>query len=190
MIIRCYFQLSRSCLEPNSRRHAQMVSEYFGIRCHGWSWVCWGEVGEGDITGTWQWEAGEYFLVSFWESNCNLATENTYYSIHTYIHTYIYIYTHIYDYLCIYIYRCGKFIGKSQNAGTSFTDGGYHERRVHNVPWRISARTRKRQRKLAAMQLRQLETVSYLGAPNYPAVMKHGLVENPSFIDDWWFSQL
>jgi hypothetical protein len=32
--------------------------------------------------------------------------------------------------------------------------------------------------------------VSYLGAPNYPAVMKHGLVENPSFIDDWWFSQL
>jgi len=55
---------------------------------------------------------------------------------------------------------------------------------VHNVPWRISARTRKRQRKLAAMQLRQLETVSYLGAPNYPAVMKHGLVENPSFIDD------
>ena len=90
------------------------------------------------------------------------------YSIYIYIHTHISMIIYVYIYI-IYIYRCGKFIGKSQNARTSFTDGGYHERRVHNVPWRISARTRKRQRKLAVMQLRQLETVSDLGAPKLPS---------------------
>ena len=86
-------------LEPDPRRHARMVFEYW-IRCRGWS-----SVAEEKLEKATPQENGNekqetrriYFLVSFWESNWNLAMESANYSLSLSLSNYIYIsinYTH------------------------------------------------------------------------------------------------